>query len=32
MEALGRETVRWLSTDLSAFLCCTVVNLWLALP
>src|SRR5699024_387206 len=31
-EALGRETVRWLSTDLSAFLCCTVVNLWLALP
>ncbi len=32
MEKLGLETVRWLSTDLSAFLCCTVVNLWLALP
>ena len=24
--------VRWLSSDVSAFLCCTVVNLWLALP
>ena len=32
MEALGREAVRWLSTDVSAFICCTVVNLWLALP
>lgn len=32
MEKLGRETVRWLSSDLSAFICCTVVNLWLALP
>lgn len=32
MEALGHEAVRWLSTDVSAFLCCTVVNLWLALP
>ncbi len=32
MEALGQETVRWLSSDVSAFLCCTIVNLWLALP
>lgn len=32
MEALGQETVRWLSNDVSAFICCTVVNLWLALP
>ena len=32
MEALGHETMRWLSTDASAFICCTIVNLWLALP
>ena len=32
MESLGQETVRWLSNDVSAFICCTVVNLWLALP
>lgn len=32
MEKLGHETVRWLSSDISAFICCTVVNLWLALP
>ena len=32
MEKLGQQTVHWLSSDLSAFLCCTVVNLWLALP
>lgn len=32
MEKLGQETVRWLSNDVSAFICCTVVNLWLALP
>ena len=32
MEKLGQEAVRWLSNDVSAFLCCTVVNLWLALP
>lgn len=32
MEKLGHATVRWLSSDVSAFLCCTVVNLWLALP
>lgn len=28
---LGTST-RWLSTDLGATICCTVVNLWLALP
>lgn len=32
MEQLGLEATRWLSSDLSAFVCCTVVNLWLALP
>ena len=32
MNRLGFAAVRWLSTDISAFLCCTVVNLWLALP
>ena len=32
MEKLGHEAVRWLSSDVSAFVCCTVVNLWLALP
>lgn len=32
MEKLGFEPVKWLANDLSAFICCTVVNLWLALP
>ena len=32
MEKLGAEAVRWLSNDASAFICCTAVNLWLALP
>lgn len=32
MEKLGHDAVRWLSNDVSAFICCTVVNLWLALP
>ena len=32
MERFGQEAVRWLSNDVSAFICCTVVNLWLALP
>lgn len=32
LAKLGYETVRWLSNDVSAFICCTVVNLWLALP
>ncbi len=32
MEKLGHQAARWLSSDVSAFVCCTVVNLWLALP
>ncbi|MBQ9210129.1 MAG: sugar ABC transporter permease [Clostridia bacterium] len=32
MEKLSGLTVRWLQNDVSAFLCCTAVNLWLALP
>ena len=32
LTKLGLETVRWLSSSVSAFLCCTVMNLWLALP
>ena len=32
MQKLGLATVRWLANDVSAFLCCTVVNLWQALP
>lgn len=32
MEKLSGLTVRWLQNDVSAFLSCTVVNLWLALP
>ena len=32
LNKLGVAAVRWLSSDASAFLCCTVVNLWLALP
>jgi len=32
MERLGLNMVRWLAGDVSAFICCTVVNLWLALP
>ncbi len=32
MQRLGFAAVRWLSSDISAFLCCTIVNLWLALP
>ena len=32
MQRLGFAAVRWLSSDISAFLCCNVVNLWLALP
>ena len=31
MQRLGFAAVRWLASDISAFLCCTVVNLWLAL-
>lgn len=29
---MGKEPVRWLNSDGMAFACCTVVNLWLALP
>lgn len=32
MEKLGLEAQSWLASDVSAFICCTVVNLWLALP
>lgn len=32
LEKLGMEQVRWLSNDVTAFLSCTAVNLWLALP
>ena len=32
MDKLGLTAVKWLSSDVSAFLSCTVVNLWLALP
>lgn len=32
MEKLGFTAVRWLADDMLAFVCCTVVNLWLALP
>ena len=29
---LGGSSVNWLSGDVLAFICCTTVNLWLALP
>ncbi len=32
VQKLGFEPVRWLNSDTSAFWCCTLVNLWLALP
>lgn len=32
LDKLGMHTKMWLSTDTSAFVCCMVVNLWLALP
>lgn len=32
MAKLGLEATRWLASDVSAFICCTIVNLWLALP
>ncbi len=32
MEKLGFSSVKWLNTNFLAFCCCTVVNLWLALP
>lgn len=32
MKKLGMEGRTWLGTDASAFICCMIVNLWLALP
>jgi len=32
LEKFGIQPVRWLGGNVSAFLSCTVVNLWLALP
>lgn len=32
LQSLGLEPLRWLGSNGMAFLCCTVVNLWLALP
>lgn len=32
LESLGIEPQRWLGSNGMAFLCCTAVNLWLALP
>lgn len=32
LESLGLEPQRWLGSNGMAFLCCTAVNLWLALP
>jgi len=32
LTSLGMKGVRWLSNDVTAFLSCTAVNLWLALP
>ena len=32
VQKLGGEPVRWLGSDMAAFWCCTIVNLWLALP
>ena len=32
IEKLGMDPVRFLAGDVSAFICCSVVNLWLALP
>ena len=32
LEKMGREPVSWLNSDVMAFICCSVVNLWLALP
>lgn len=32
LKSIGMQPIRWLNEDLLAFCCCTVVNLWLALP
>lgn len=32
LQKCGRAPISWLSSDMLAFWCCSVVNLWLALP
>ena len=32
LDRIGRSPIKWLGSDFMAFSCCTVVNLWLALP
>ena len=32
LQKMGLEPIRWLGSDEMAFACCTLVNLWLALP
>lgn len=32
LDSFGLDPVKWLSNDVTAFLACTAVNLWLALP
>lgn len=32
LASMGKEPIRWLNSDVMAFICCTVVNMWLALP
>ena len=32
LTSMGKDAVRWLDNDVSAFICCSIVNLWLALP
>ncbi|SDM78449.1 carbohydrate ABC transporter permease [Acetanaerobacterium elongatum] len=32
LRTMGFENINWLSGNVMAFTCCTVVNLWLALP
>lgn len=32
LNKMGMESKQWLSSNVMAFTCCTIVNLWLALP
>lgn len=32
LAKMGMEPKQWLSNNVMAFICCTIVNLWLALP
>ena len=32
LSMIGIEAQKWLNNDVSAFICCMIVNLWLALP